>query len=1633
MVMNKWRLTFVGLVAAVSLSACGQNGNDTGQPSDQPAPEFVPRDASTETPASTDEQPGEIETRFEFVRYSVDVDGDAPRLCLGFTQALDPQVDYAPYIAVEPEADVAIATNGQSLCLGGLGFGAGQSVLLRAGLPSTSGSELSSDETVAIEFGDRPAYVGIAGDGVILPRLEADGLAVETVNVDAVKIKLWRVTDRALAFRTISSGYTAGEGDYAWLSNEENPVQLAERIWEGEMETRGVLNAPVTTVFPLAETVGRLRPGAYFIEIDDAAEADDAYRNPARTKRWLIITDLALTAYRSSDGLDYVVRSLQTAQPVSGVRVELVARSNDILGTAMTDARGRAHFDGPLVAGEGAMAPRLLTAYGPDNDFAVLDLQRNPVDLSAQGIGGRSRPDGADGFIYLDRGIYRPGETVEASVLLRDAAAVAVSDRPGDLILFGPNGIESERWRFEDAPSAGGVSHAFELPRQAARGEWRLVVELDGYGRVAQSLFAVEDFVPQRIALELDADDETPLNAGETREIDADVRFLYGAPGVGLVVEGRIRIEVEPNPFPDYRRFSFGQHDEAFRETSRDLPTTVADGAGQATISVTADGAGANASVPLRIRTVVSAIEPGGRAVSDDVRLPYRPSPVYLGLDPQFDGRARRNEAVVFDAIALSPTGELEDAVVSWQLIRVDWNYDWYRANGGRWQWRRSRSTVQIESGEQILPADGTGQIEISALDWGDYQLTITDTENNVTASAGFWVGWGSRPTTGVEAPDRVRLSGPEDAVSVGGTAQLSILPPYAGEAEIVIASDRVLETRSINVPEEGAQLSFSVTEDWGAGVYAMVSVFTPRDPVAQPRPRRAVGVTHIPVDTAGRTLELELNAPELARPRQSLTLEVEATGPIEDGAWLTLAAVDEGILALTRFESPDPLDWFFGKTSLEVELLDDYGRLLDPNQGAAAAVRSGGDQIGGAGLTVVPTQTVALFSGPVAFDNDGRAQVVLDLPDFNGELRLMAVAWSSSGVGQVSQPMTVRDPVPAELILPRFLAPGDVSTTTLTVDNVEGTAGTYIAQIQAGDPVEADSRDSREYAVGQRHDVRYPIAANDTGIGEVALEVSGPDRFAVERSYPIEVRSAWLPYSTVARARLAPGENWSAANDALAAFMPGTGEVSVSFSPTPLDEAALLQSLSRYPYGCTEQITSRAMPLLYTDQLASLADVEGVDGARLRVQDAISTLLSRQAADGAIGLWRVGDRGASIWLGAYAVDFLARAKAAGYSVPDAALDRAYAVLEHIAEQEMWRANGYDSSVYRWIGQSDSDQRLSDRSAAYALYVLARAGRVDRSRLRYMHDEKLDQIGSPLARAHIGAALHLIGDRARSRNAFAAAQEALGYENRGNWYQTPRRDLAGVLALAAESEETELVADLADRVVRDLPEPARLTTQEKAFLLLAARGLSGDAVVMNVDGDGYSASNDNRQFSFGVEGLSQGASFTNAGEGNVWVTQIAHGDPVSAPAATSEGMTVTKRIRALDGSIVDLENLVQGDRMIVEISLRTAETRTIPAIAIDLLPAGFEIEAIVQPDEASHTGAYSWLDELTQPRIAEARDDRFVAAVDVRNREGARFAYIVRAVTPGQYVMPGAVAEDMYRPDVFARSDGGSVAIAPRG
>jgi len=672
------------------------------------------------------------------------------------------------------------------------------------------------------------------------------------------------------------------------------------------------------------------------------------------------------------------------------------------------------------------------------------------------------------------------------------------------------------------------------------------------------------------------------------------------------------------------------------------------------------------------------------------------------------------------------------------------------------------------------------------------------------------------------------------------------------------------------------------------------------------------------------------------------------------------------------------------------------------------------------------------LMSAPVKL-NGGKASVTFDVPAFNGELRLMAVAWSNSGVGSSSKAVTVRDQVPALLALPRFLAPGDTATGTLTLDNVEGEAGVYDAALQATGPVRATTGTlSANLARNQRMDRDASFSSGGEGISNISFNLTGPGGYAVTRSYPIQTRSAWMPASNVIRTTIQPGATFSPAANALSSFVPGSGYVQVSFSPIPMDAAALFDSLEQYPYGCTEQITSRALPLLYAAQVAALAGRKTPADLRIQVQEAVNTLLNRQGADGAIGLWRTGDALSSAWLGAYATDFLFRAKAAGYVVPDAALDKAYDSLEEFAIRESRYASGYDFEVYESRYHTDTERQMMDRSVAYASYVLAKARRMDRARLRYLHDDRLDRIQSPLARAQLGAALYMIGDNARAKSAFDAAERALGYVNTGDYYQTARRDLAGVLAVAQEAKQTTLVQKLSQRVAQDLPEPDRLTTQEKAFLLLAANALSGGQSAVNVAVQGQADGAGNGVYRMRDGQISRPPVFTNNGQGQLYVTAVSRGSPATAPEAAFDGMLANKQLWTPGGQAINGDTFRQGDRIIVALSVAATEMRRTPLIIADLLPAGFEIEAVLRPEDAGSTGPYAFLGELAAPNIAEARDDRFIASFDLFDQRRETVAYMVRAVTPGTFTMPGVVAEDMYRPETFARTVSRTITVTKR-
>jgi hypothetical protein len=785
--------------------------------------------------------------------------------------------------------------------------------------------------------------------------------------------------------------------------------------------------------------------------------------------------------------------------------------------------------------------------------------------------------------------------------------------------------------------------------------------------------------------------------------------------------------------------------------------------------------------------------------------------------------------------------------------------------------------------------------------------------------------------------------------------------------------------------------------------------------------PGRAIGVQWFAIDRTAKTLALDLQLPQTIRPNGKLTIPVKIGGlAAGEEARVVVAAVDVGILNLTNYKPPAPDDYYLGQRRLGAEVRDLYGQLIDGMQGAAGRIRSGGDAGGGELSGSPPAQApLALYSGIVTVNRDGTAQVEFDIPAFAGTARVMAIAWSRTQLGKATGDVVIRDPVVLTTTLPRFLRTGDAATLAVDIDNVEGPAGDYALNVTSDGPAKiSDGAKIISLKAKERQHVSLPLSATTAGNSVVTVSLTGPNNLTIARDYPLGVRPATQILARRTVRPLAKGESLTLSNDMFADLVPGTGRVSLSVSiSSALDAAALLNALDRYPFGCSEQIASRAVAMLYVNELASEANLGLDDAVDQRIRTGIASLLARQGANGSFGLWSAG--GDDVWLDAYVTDFLSRARERRFDVPDQAFKLALDRLRN------------------FVGTAPEPKRDGGRNLAYALYVLARNGAAPVGDLRYLADVSINEIATPIAKAQLAAALALVGDKARAERVYAAALAAIpprpSLEIGRVDYGSALRDSAALVTLASESGAPRATIDQAvQRIDAARGLSAYTSTQEQAWLVLAARALNKEtsAISLTLGGSAHKGA-----FNRTLRPAELSSPFTlaNTGEGAVQAVVSVSGAPLTPEPAADEGFNIERRYFTLDGEPVDIAKVKQNQRFTVVLTVTDRRPQFARVIVADYLPAGFEIDnpRLVSSGDA---GKLSWIENAAEAAHAEFRDDRFAAAFERGAQMPAVFsvAYVVRAVSPGQYVLPQARVEDMYRPDRFGRTATGSVEIAPR-
>lgn len=1615
------RAFFIGLIAAAALAGCKRN--ESGQ---------LPEASGEPIKA----QAAKVEGFALVGAYPDQHDGDLA-IALEFSRPLVSSQDFDALLVVK-DANGAVVKGswvlddkGRVLRFPSVEAAKDYEVTLKAGLSAADGTRLGKDDTRKVHTGELDPAVGFASQGSVLPARESRGLPVVSINVPEVDVEFLRVSEKQLPkfFAEYQRGGRRGSWDLDSEYGDSTPLgKLAEPVYLNRFVLGGKPNERVLTYLPIQDIRELQDPGLYFAVMKRTGKFAGEFETAFFT-----VSDIGLHTRAYKDKLFVHTASLQDGSATGSVELKVLDARGEAVLAGKTDGNGNALLNYILDAGHVLVATR-------GKDVSMLPFNQPALDLSEFAVAGREQA-WFDVFAWSGRDLYRPGETVRISALLRDNDGRPVpapkqgGGQPVFLRLKQPDGKVFRETRLQ--PGAQGY-FSFEqaIPTEAPTGRWQVEFRTDPASKEAVQgmTLRIEEFLPERMKLDLDAA-QPVLKPGEALKLKATAAYLYGAPASGNRFTAKLAVAIEQHPLDQLPGYFFGDPTMELPKDAKDIiDTTLPDnGVLQEDIALPTE---AKPRSPIAAIVSGSVYETGGRTVNRTLKRVLWPANALVGIRPLFDDKdgADANANAGFEVVRVDAGGKPQPgkglkATLVRELRDYHWNYD----EDGGWDYDFTR---RFENKDTRTLDVGAGASKIDfPVEWGEYRLDVFDPATGLTTRYPFRAGWSwDDQNRGLDArPDKVKLALDRTGYKAGDTLKVTVTPPHAGKGLLMVESDRMLYVQAIDA-KPGSTFSIPVTKDWERhDVYVTALVFRGGSAPSKITPARAVGVVHVPMDRRDRRVAVGLSVPKQMRPEQNLPVTVSVPELAGQQAHVTVSAVDVGILNITRFPVPDANAQLFAQRRFGVDAYDIYGRVIESFEGGSAKIRFGGDMA----LSALPqakrptsrVQTVDLFSGPVKLDGKGNARVALKVPDFNGTLRVSALVYSDTRYGNRDRETVVRAPIVAEASLPRVLAPGDRSTVTLDVQNFTGKAGVFKVTVNGEGPLDiGEGSRNTDLAVDAKRTLTFPVTADEgytTARVRVRVEGNG---FRVDRRYDVPVRAGWpavLRSRTQVLDSLTPVDMGAGFADGL---MPGsvTARMTVSALP-PIPFASALKGALEYPYGCAEQTTSKGYAALELDDAtAKMLGIDGLDAKkrRERMEGAFGRLASMQVSNGHFSMWGNDDY-VNLGLTPYIAEFLLDAREGGFAVPDAVLQKALTRLN-----EDLLAGGAQFYGY------DRRDHLKFANQAYAGYVLARVNRAPLGTLRALYDNERGKSLTGLPLVHLGIALSLQGDKTRGAKAITEGFAKTG--DRPDYlgdYGTKLRDDALMIALVHERKLAKPEFDRrAISLGRELDARRNsgwlwLSTQEQVALARLGKALMVDQKKLvsgqwSIGGDAEAVA-PVRLFGRSVDyaALARGLRFVPEGSPPLYASLDVAGIPRSAPAPDNRQIGIERRYYTTDGKEWKGGTLKEGEALIVRVGI-TANVAMPDALFTDLLPAGLEIENFNLGDakqwaEVVVDGiAISDRGSAADVKHEEFRDDRYVAALKLDRGDTAKVFYLVRAVTPGTYTVPPSLVEDMYRPDI---------------
>ncbi|WP_273444586.1 alpha-2-macroglobulin family protein [Neolewinella agarilytica] len=1590
-----------------------------------------------------------------------------------FSDALDPKQNFKGLVTFNTAMTYTTSVDGNLLKIYPKGDNLGEvNVTLTDGIKNTAGVRLGRAASWKLNLGRTEPMLRTVGEGAILPHTGKRLFPFEAVGVQAVRIELVQIFANNINQYLQDNSLASTPND--WTLRRVGKIVVQERIELSSLSaavnssrwTRYAIDLgkyikdeeaaiyQIRLGFTMEDAVAGCEAEASDFGVSEPSDEQDDFsvgftetvskfgdyygvygyydgfdwddrKNPCMPAYYnrdkfitqnIISSNLGLIAKRNPDKSTLVFATdLISARPREGVRVRAYSYQQQELYSGTTDASGRV-----LMTTE--EAPALITADLGD-DVAYLDLNSGDLSMSRFDISGTESAGGIKGAFYTERGVWRPGDEVFLNFVLQDRQQRLPDNYPVEFVLQDAQGRVVERRTVLPAFKSGGLYPLpFTTKKSDVTGNWTATVNAGG--KTYRCPLMIETVKPNRLSIDLilPAGGLSPGN--ETATLNS--KWLYGAPASNLKAEVLMNVSERSPDFPKWG-------DYVFLDPARELENL-----GQEEIfSGTLDESGnspleiplseGSMPGPLYAGLSTKVFEPGGNFSIDNQRIPVDPYAVYAGVrlpEGKWGGkRVALNGGSTVEVGTVNTSGEaVSGRKLNIGLYRVNWRYWWQDNNDNVARLNSSRHTEAMETYSATTNSNGSASVKVEVPRWGRYLLRVCDEGGHCTGDY-FYAGYNQQEGDR-ESASLLQLKADNPEVAEGQQVNIKV-PTSAGGSLLVSLETGAGSIEQFWVEAEAGEttISFEADERMVPTVYANVSLLQPYEQTTNDRPVRLYGTVPIKVTDPATVLTPELTVADEWKPRESVTVSVTESGGKDMN--YTLAVVDEGLLGLTRFQTPDLHDKFYAKEAMSVRTYDLYKFVigsLNGEFGKVLAIGGDGGEMDDETQSANRFEPVVRHLGPFQLAGGKTGRHEIELPNYVGAVRLMVVASSAEAFGTAAKRIPVRQPLMLLPTLPRVLGPGErvdmpvnVFAMTDKVRNVSLNVAESAGLVNVG-----SNNQSMSFSAAGDQLAYFPLQVGDkTGIAKFSVSGSGNGESAsqeveIDVRHPNEITSR---SSTVA---ITAGSSETIAYENFG--LPGTQEASLELSSLPamqLDRH--LRYLLRYPYGCVEQTTSPAFAQLYLDKVTELTPAQEKE-RRMNVNAGLQAMRKFQTSSGGMGYWP-GDRTPHPWASNYVMHFLIEAERAGFSVPQDLKKNLMAFQGKAAGN--WRSGNGDYYV-------SSRQRTLDQ--AYRLYGLALGGKAEIGAMNRLKGAK-PSLSAP-ARFQLAAAYAIVGQKAASADLISGGEtDVKAYRELGYTFGSDIRDMSiileGQLAAGQDSDAGKQAFRLAERISKR----NWLSTQEAAFAFVAIgkmsevdnRSLSADFTLPGVARNAVGAKTGIYRIDLPTEAGSGSFTLKNTGTATLYATVVTSGKARAGEEETkNENLVLSVTYTDDDGNAIDVSNLPSGTDFVANYTVKNPGTlgMNYRQLALkSLLPSGWEVsnDRLSAAGAAGEEGSYLYRD---------FRDDRVYTFFHLNRGETKNFALRMTATYPGRYYLPTQVSEAMYANDVKAAVKGRWVEVS---